>query len=306
MCFLCLTLIHNMKKRIKHIGVTNIHWFRTAFQLRGSIVSKILPRVVVAGVVAFFISYLHTQHYNIALPILAGIIPNIVIGLLLVFRTNTAYERYWEGRRLWGTITNVSRNLARQMLVNIETATDTEIKEKNQAMGLIVAFGVATKLQLRGEGYEDLKKELSSENFTQLHKNDSPALEIAIALERYLQTQFKRDIIDTIQLSNMKELLNVLVDSLGGCERILKTPIPLAYAIHLKQLLIIYSFTLPFQFVGDLGWWTAPIVMLVSFTLFGIEEIGMEIENPFGKDTNDLPLDTITLGIKSHIESILP
>ena len=95
-----------------------------------------------------------------------------------------------------------------------------------------------------------------------------------------------------------------MVDSLGGCERILKTPIPMAYAIHLKQLLLIYCLTLPFQVVTQLEWWTAIVVMVVSFTLFGIEAIGMEIENPFGRDYNDLPLDTICETMKRNIDDL--
>ena len=98
---------------------------------------------------------------------------------------------------------------------------------------------------------------------------------------------------------------NNLIDALLGCERILKTPVPLAYTIHLKQLLLIFCFLLPFQLVGQMGWWTGPTVALISFTLLGVEAIGMEIENPFGYDANDLPLDTICAQIKRDIESIM-
>lgn len=90
-----------------------------------------------------------------------------------------------------------------------------------------------------------------------------------------------------------------------GCQRILKTPIPLAYAIHLKQLLLLYCLFLPFQFVKELKIWTGPIVTLISFTVFGIEAIGIEIENPFGYDANDLPLDTICASIKRNIEDLI-
>jgi ion channel-forming bestrophin family protein len=95
-----------------------------------------------------------------------------------------------------------------------------------------------------------------------------------------------------------------MVDMLGACERILRTPIPLAYAIHLKQLLLIYCVLLPFQIVEDLKWLTAPSMMLISFTLFGIEAIGVEIENPFGTDPNDLPLDTICATIQNNINDL--
>jgi putative membrane protein len=106
-------------------------------------------------------------------------------------------------------------------------------------------------------------------------------------------------------MASLQELLNILVDNLGACERILKTPMPLAYAIHLKQLLFLYCFLLPFQIVESLGWWTGLISALVSFTLFGIEAIGLEIENPFGYDENDLPLDTICKTMKRNIDDII-
>ncbi len=100
-------------------------------------------------------------------------------------------------------------------------------------------------------------------------------------------------------------LLDKMVDSLGACERILKTPMPMAYAIHLKQLLLIYCLLLPLQMVGEIGYWTGPIVGLVSFTLFGIEEIGLEIENPFGLDDNDLPLDEICRTMGKNVQHLM-
>lgn len=293
-----------MKQKIQHVSNHNARWFRTTFQLRGSVVTKVMPRVIVIGLIAAIINYLFTRGYNVALPILAGIIPNIVIGLLLVFRTNTAYERFWEGRKLWGSITNISRNLAREILVNIQVSTKTDINEKKDVLRLISAFGVAMKQQLRGDSTEILSQYMSSKTFGQLQSSQTPALDIATHISRYLNKHLKLGTIDSIQCAQIESLINSLVDSLGGCERILKTPIPLAYSIHLKQLLMIYTVTLPFQFVGVLNWWSVPIVMLVSFTLFGIEEIGAEIENPFGKDPNDLPLDSITQGIDDYITSL--
>jgi ion channel-forming bestrophin family protein len=106
-------------------------------------------------------------------------------------------------------------------------------------------------------------------------------------------------------MNQFQNILNGMVDMLGACERILRTPIPLAYAIHLKQLLLIYCVLLPFQIVDELKWLTAPSMMLISFTLFGIEAIGMEIENPFGSDPNDLPLDTICTTIQTNVNDLM-
>ena len=120
-----------------------------------------------------------------------------------------------------------------------------------------------------------------------------------------MNKQYNRNCLDVYRLTAMQQLINHMVDALGGCERILKTPIPLAYAIHLKQLLLLYCLSLPFQLVEDLGWGTGLIVALVSFTLFGIEEIGIEIENPFGHDPNDLPLDAICATMQRNIDDLV-
>lgn len=282
-------------------------WFRDVVQLRGSVIPAILPRTVVCGLFGLLISILFYQSIPVSIPILASIIPNIVLGLLLVFRTNTAYERFWEGRRLWGTLTNTVRNLARQMWVIILEKDLQDQDEKQAAMRLLVAFAVAMKLKLRNEAIEthELRSLLSSARYSTLKMMNNPPLEIAFWISRYLQEQFHRDRLGIYQLNAMQELVNVMVDCLGGCERILKTPIPLAYSIHLKQLLLLYCLFLPFQLVADLGWATGFVTALISFTLFGIEEIGVEIENPFGRDANDLPLDTICQTMLINLEDLM-
>lgn len=282
------------------------HWFRYALQWRGSVIPAVLPRALVCGGFGIFISLLHYLGVSVSVPVLAGLIPNIVLGLMLVFRTNTAYERFWEGRRLWGNLVNTVRNLARQIWVVILEKEPQERQEKAAILRLLVAFAVATKLHLRQEPInEELKVLLTPSRFFTLKEMLNPPLEIAFWIGDYLQEQYRRDRLNIYQLNAMHELLNHMVDVLGGCERILKTPIPLAYAIHLKQLLLIYCLTLPFQFVEQLTWWTGLITALVSFTLFGIEEIGIEIENPFGRDPNDLPLDMICTTMLHNIEDLM-
>ncbi|MGB3612837.1 MAG: bestrophin family ion channel, partial [Elainellaceae cyanobacterium] len=130
-------------------------------------------------------------------------------------------------------------------------------------------------------------------------------LQIAFWIGDYLQVQYQRDRLPLYQLHGMQELLNKLVDVLGGSERILKTPIPSAYAIHLKQLLLIYCSVLPFLVVDTWGVWTGLVTGIVSFTVFGIEEIGVEIENPFGHDPNDLPLNAICQTIVQNMEELI-
>lgn len=282
------------------------HWFRVALQLRGSVIPSVLQRTVLCGCFGALISMLHYLSWPVSRPIFGTVIPSIVLGLLLVFRTNTAYERFWEGRKCWGNMIVNVRNLARQIWIAVKERDLQDREAKITTLKMLVAFAVATKLHLRQEPLNtELKDLISPEKFVRLEGMNNPPLEVAFWIGDYLQQQQRRDRLNIYELTAMHQLLNNLVDALSGCERILKTPMPLAYAIHLKQLLLIYCLLLPFQMVHELGWLTGPIVALVSFTLFGIEEIGIEIENPFGHDTNDLPLDAICATMLRNIQDLI-
>ncbi|MEP6487019.1 hypothetical protein NDI43_12175 [Microcoleus vaginatus GB2-A3] len=281
-------------------------WFKIALQVRGSVIPSILPRVLLCGGFGVLISLLHFFKLPVSMPILSSIVPSIVLGLLLVFRTNTAYERFWEGRKMWGTLVNNVRNLARQIWVAIEEKDPQDIVIKKAVLRLLPAFAVAMKLHLRQEQINpELEPLMSPAQYQKLKSMNNPPLEIAFWIEDYMHEQYERNCLDVYQLTGMNELLNSMIDVLGGCERILKTPIPLAYAIHLKQLLLLYCLALPFQMVNDLSWGTGPVVALISFTLFGIEEIGIEIENPFGHDANDLPLTNICAAMQRNIDDLI-
>lgn len=280
-------------------------WFRIALQIRGSVIPAIFNRVLYCGLFGVVISLLHYFKLPVSQPILGSVIPNIVLGLLLVFRTNTAYDRYWKGRKCWGSLINNVLNLARQIWINIEENTLEYKQHKILNMRLLVAFSVATKLHLRGEAVNrELEELMTVSKYFKLKTMNNPPLEVAFWIGDYLQQQYKSGGYLIHHLVAMQDLLNKMVNDLGGCERILKTPMPLAHAIHLKQLLLIYCLLLPFQLVSTLGWWTGAIVALISFTLLGIEEIGIEIENPFGYDANDLPLDAICNTMLRNIEDL--
>lgn len=281
-------------------------WFKSALQVRVSVIPSIAPRVLLCGGFGVFISLLHFFKLPVSLPTLSSIVPSIVLGLLLVFRTNTAYDRFWEGRKFWGMLINNVRNLARRIWVAIEEKDPEDIELKKSALRLLPAFAVAMKLHLRQEAVNpELEPLMSPAQYQKLKSMNNPPLEIAFWIEDYLHEQYERNCLDVYQLIGMKDLINSMIDVLGGCERILKTPIPLAYAIHLKQLLLLYCLALPFQMVNDLAWGTGPVVALISFTLFGIEEIGIEIENPFQHDTNDLPLDSICATMQRNIGDLI-
>ena len=286
--------------------INNKHWFRNAFHLKGSVIPVIYKPVLVCGLFGLCVSIAYFLKVPVSQPIFGTVIPSIVLGLLLVFRTNTAYERFWEGRKNWGAITINSTNLARQVWVAINELEPEDREKKIAVLRLIAAFSVASKVQLRMESVNaELQGLVSESQYSKLKSMNNPPLEIAVWISDYLQQQFARQALNPYQVPTMQNLVNSMVEGLIGCQRIATTPMPLAYAIHLKQLLLLYCLLLPFQMVKDLGFGTGPIVSLITFTVFGIEAIGLEIENPFGYDANDLPLDNICATIRRNIEDVI-
>lgn len=288
------------------MSLKQIEKFSNTLKMTGSIIPNILNQVLWCVAFGFLVSVLYFYNVPVFAKSLDGVIPSIVLGLLLVFRTNTAYERFWEGRKAWGSIVNNIRNLSRLIWVAIDETDPNHRHEKEQALKLLVAFAVATKLHLRSQPASDrLANLVSTLQFNKLQTATNPPLEIIFWISDYLQAKYEQLQISLYQMNELQALLNNMVEMLGSCERILRTPIPLAYAIHLKQLLFLYCLLLPFQLVDELRWWTAPAVAVVSFTVFGIEAIGVEIENPFGSDPNDLPLDRICDVVEQNIDDLI-
>jgi ion channel-forming bestrophin family protein len=281
-------------------------WFKEVFRFKGSVILGVLERSLFCGAFGILISLLYFYKFPVSQPVLGSVIPSIVLALLLVFRTNTAYERFWEGRKLWGSTINTIRNLAWQIWVAVDEVEPGDRDRKINTLRLLPAFAIAEKLYLRYESAsEELKPWVSPSQYGVLQRIQNMPLEITRWIGDYLQQEYKRGLLSVTQVASIHALMNNLMDNVGGCERILKTPIPPAYVIHLNQLVLIYCLMLPFQFVKDLGWWTGGFVAIVSFALFGIEEIGVEIENPFGYDPNDLPLDKFCQAIQNNIEEFI-
>lgn len=281
-------------------------WFLSALQVRGSVIQAVLPRCLLCGGVGLLVSALYAWGYLTPWPILGSLIPDLVLGLLLVFRTNTAYERFWEGRKAWGAIINTARNLGRQILVLVKESNPQDHKEKIRALRLLAAFTVALKLHLRGQAVNEEIEALVPPNYYYLLKEaQHPPLAIALWLEDYLKRQCEYGHLNVYQMTLMSSTLGKLVDEVGSCERIQKTPIPMAYAIHLRQLLLLYCLLLPMRVVKDLTWWTGPAEALMSFVVLGVEEIGNEIEDPFGTDANDLPLDSLCNTMHRNMEDLV-
>lgn len=289
-----------------------LHWFHVALRLERTVFSVIFPWVLFCGVYGFLVSLLYYYGLPIAFSQESGVLTNAVLSfnigftLLLVFRTNTAHAKFWEGRQLWGALVNTVRNLTQGIYIVVKEQSPQDRVEKEAILRLVVAFTVAMKLHLRAEPLDEQLASLMSEaQYFKLKDINHPSLQIALWIRDYLQHQHDRNCLNIYQLTNLHNLLDNMIDILGGCERILKTPLPLIYTIKLKQLLLIFCLLLPLEIVSNLNWWTGIIMSFVSFTLLSIEQIGSEIEEPFGHDPNDLPLNIICSTILRNVEELI-
>jgi putative membrane protein len=222
-----------------------------------------------------------------------------VISLLLVFRTNTAYDRWWEGRKKWGEVVNDTRNIAVKLSGILKSEHDRLYFAR-----MISNFVYAMKEQLRS-GVDLDQLELTNEEkedlMDQLH---IPSAISALMYKRVKLLRDKGELTDYEFLSLDKNL-NGLLDSMGACERIKKTPIPYSYSLFLKKFIFIYVTTLPFAFVNLFGYYSALIATFVFYVLVSMEVLAEEIEDPFGEDDNDLPTDDIVLQIKNTVSQLL-
>jgi ion channel-forming bestrophin family protein len=286
------------------------NWLAMAFQLEGSVITTILPRIIfftVFATIVCLLSFLgeRPQFFSHIGNLNNNVIYNLVLGLLLVFRTNTSYERFWEGRKSLGMLVVNIRNLARFICLIIPEQNSEEREQKAAIFKLLTAFAVATKLQLREEtANEELKALLNSKQAVEIDSAKRMSLQISLWIGEYFQQQFKLKKIDTSERIEMNNLLNNMVEGLSSCERIAQTPLPIAYCIYLKRLILIYCLGLPFNLVENMEWWAIPVVAIVSFILLGIEELGNELENPFQYDANDLPVNALCNNIVVDVESI--
>lgn len=217
-----------------------------------------------------------------------------VISLLLVFRTNTAYDRWWEGRKQWGSIVNDSRNLTSLLAV-----LPLSILEKQYYAEGITSLSKAIKEHLRR------KKVHFSNAFVDSEHAHHQALYIAQELRKSMQKLYDDERIDTIQLQSLNRHLSQIIDCMGACERILNTPIPYSYSIFFKKFIFIYVVTMPLAFVELFGYWSALISTFVFYALVSMELLAEEIEDPFGTDDNDLPLDAICKNIDKNVKELL-
>lgn len=224
------------------------------------------------------------------------------ISMLLVFRTNTAYDRWWEGRKLWGSLVNNSRNLA----VKINSILSRE-DEKNRTFfkKIIPLFANELCIHLQNE---KTRLALDVDPHPEIAGFDSSKHipnQIVVLMMNKIHLLHRDKYISDYQLLFLNNELQSFLDICGACERIKNTPIPYSYSAFIKKFIFFYVITLPLGFALSLGYLTIPVVIFIFYVLASLEIIAEEIEDPFGKDDNDLPMQKIATTIGKNVQDIL-
>jgi len=266
-------------------------WLPLTLAYRGTIIPRVVGRITLLVLLTVLVLLVRdfvpgSETVLKQFKPLGHMLIGVALGLLIVFRNNCSYDRYWEGRKLWGGIVNISRNLMREAA--------TFAGDASELAKLVTAYPLALKQHLRGnKDLEEIRSLVPPAVFDHVSSSGNPPSILAYYMTAWIRDRHTAGKFDSITAQSLEVNVRAFLDMQGGCERILRTPIPFAYAVHIKQLLLLYLVSLPFILIGELSWASIPTVAVIAFGLLGIEEAGVEIEDPFGDDPNDLPLDAI-------------
>jgi putative membrane protein len=280
-----------------------LHWLRALTAWRGSVLPGLIPRLSFIFALSLAALWLHDRHNWLLSPEPFGLI-GISLAVFLGFRNKAAYDRYWEGRKLWGQLLIVSRSLMRQALTLPQPACASL---HTQAFGaLLVAFAHALRHQLRRtDPHDDLQRLLPSELAMRIEASPQRPAMLLLELSSWVQARAREGAFDGYRVLAFEENFNRLSASLGGCERIDNTPMPFAYSVMIHRTVHFFCALLPFSLVGGLGSFTPLFSVFVAYTFMAIESLAAELEEPFGVDPNDLALGALCIGVENAIHALL-
>lgn len=289
---------------------SGVHLF---LMLRGSVLQRIRTTLLLNTLLATLVTLAHGNLFTVKITLTA--IPFTLIGLPLAiflgFRNTTAYDRYWEARKLWGELVLRMRSLSRQCqsLVRLPQPIDPLARDSDVRVRMVhraIAFAHALRLQLRDQKDEAmLQRWTTASEFAHIRTASNPADALMLAMGRDLGECVRQGHIDPCLAVPIDQTLSALTAAAASCERIKHTPIPFSYTLLLHRTAYMYCFLLPFGLVDTTGFMTPFVVAIVAYTFFGLDALGDEIEEPFGLESNDLPLDTLCRSIEITLRESL-
>jgi len=285
------------------------HWSSHLFDIKGSLVREIVARVsscTTWAIVVVLLDIVVRRQWpgaTVAIPEAGHSLIGVALGLLLVFRTNTSYDRFWEGRKLWGSITNECRNLVRAGCVFLRA--DPALVRRLGLWTAAFPYALMYRLSRAPLRLGPSSVDLPEEEVRMVLQAEHVPLAVSMNITKTLAEAARSGLVSDYLTMMLDQNVQLLVDYMGACERIRNTPMPYAYVVHLRRALIVYCLTLPFALVKNFGWVTILITLVISYVMFGIEEIGVEIEDPFDEDANSLPMGTMCRTIQGNIHGML-
>lgn len=284
-------------------------WVKMLFSVRGSSLRFTWPRILAITLFSVFVTWFEI-HFELddrySLTDRPFSLVGLALGIFLGFRNNAAYDRYWEGRKLWGSLVNTSRSFARQTLTLIGPADQIPPPELRVFQdGLVrrtIAYVHALRHHLRdSDPYDDLSRFLPPDELDRLRWHQNVPIAILHDLGERARGAWDRGWISELHLPVLEQSLTSFTDIQGGCERIKNTPIPWAYTVLIHRLVAFYCIFLPFGIVKTVGPMTPVVVLLIAHAFFGLDEIGDEIEDPFDTDPQALPLTALCNTIEINL-----
>jgi len=272
------------------------------FVWHGSVLPEILPRLVALLLFSSLIVYFRGQffQYKVSLNPTPFTLIGLALAIFLGFRNNASYDRFWEGRKLWGALLIDARSLVRQALTMSNLPPDSE--KIAYFTRLLIAFTYALKHQLRRtNAAPDLERLLPPDLVQALQKVKFKPIRLLQEMGRWVQALKTEGQLEAITQIAFDHNLNQLSAIVGGCERIASTPIPYTYSVLLHRTVYIYCFLLPFGLVDSIGWMTPVMVVFVGYTFIALDALITELEEPFGEEPNDLALNTISQTVETSL-----
>lgn len=284
-------------------------WFSTTMMFhRSKTMKKLTPFLLLAVFYSWGIAYLELEHMRMNeknwvknITIVHSLL-GFVLSLLLVFRTNTAYDRWWEARKQWGALTNASRTMAFKL--DSFLAADDKVNRSFYRKA-IPLYAETLYDFLRSDYTKFMLDEVEHPELKSLDAKKHGPNQVAAMIFNKTNALYTEGKITGDQLIILNEELRAFTNICGACERIKNTPIPMSYSSFIKKFIIFYTATLPLGYVFSIGYFVVVAVPFVFYVLASLELIGESIEEPFGVDSDDLPLDKITANIKKHSHELL-
>ncbi|MEW6372477.1 MAG: bestrophin family protein [Pseudomonadota bacterium] len=280
---------------------------RLFLTMRGSILTSIWKSLLITTLLAVLVTWSHGRlwQYKVHLTITPFTLMGLPLAIFLGFRNNSAYDRYWEGRKLWGELVLRSRNFARECLSLVDPAPGHEhVRERMIRRAIGFAHALRHNLR-RTDPEQDVAPHLAPAEWAALRTRPNVTHAIMLEMGADLARCRNAGMLDSVRAAALDATISAMVATGASCERIKNTPVPFSYTLLLHRTAYMYCFLLPFGLVDSIGYLTPLVVAIVAYTFYGLDALGDEIEEPFGLSPNDLPLDAICRAIEIDLRDAL-